>query len=164
MGQARLGTGPCARRTARRASRAPCGSAPLALGVIALALWELVVRLNHIPHYILPGPLLVLQSLIADWHTLWPSLLITLQVTFMALAVATVGGVGLAILFTASRWLELSLFPFAVILQVTPIIAIAPLILIYVDNIHLALLICAADRRVLPDPVQHHARPEQRGP
>jgi NitT/TauT family transport system permease protein len=106
-------------------------------------LWELTVRLNHIPHYILPGPLLVLQSLIADWDTLWPSLLITLQVTLMALAVATVGGVGLAILFTASRWLELSLFPFAVILQVTPIIAIAPLILIYVDNVHFALLICA---------------------
>jgi NitT/TauT family transport system permease protein len=102
-----------------------------------------VVRLNHIPHYILPGPLLVLQSLIADWDTLWPSLLITLQITFMALAVATVGGVGLAILFTASKWLELSLFPFAVILQVTPIIAIAPLILIYVDNARLALLICA---------------------
>jgi NitT/TauT family transport system permease protein len=114
--------------------------APLTIGIVALALWEMVVRLNHIPHYILPGPLLVLQSLIADWHTLWPSLLITLQVTFMALAVATVGGVGLAILFTASRWLELSLFPFAVILQV--IIAIAPLILIYVDNVDLALLIC----------------------
>jgi len=117
--------------------------APLMIGVLALALWELVVRLNDIPHYILPGPLLVLQSLIADWDTLWPSLLITLQITFMALAVATVGGVGLAILFTASKWLELSLFPFAVILQVTPIIAIAPLILIYVDNVHLALLICA---------------------
>ena len=61
----------------------------------------------------------------------------------MALAVATVGGVGLAILFTTSKWIELSLFPFAVILQVTPIIAIAPLILIYVDNTHAALLICA---------------------
>jgi NitT/TauT family transport system permease protein len=118
-------------------------AAPITIGVLALALWELVVRLNHIPHYILPGPILVLQSLIADWGTLWPSLLITLQITFMALAVATVGGVGLAVLFTTSRWLELSLFPFAVILQVTPIIAIAPLILIYVDNVHLALLICA---------------------
>jgi NitT/TauT family transport system permease protein len=118
-------------------------AAPLAIGLVALALWEMVVRLNDIPHYILPGPLLVLQSLIADWGTLWPSLLITLQITFMALAVATVGGVGLAILFTASKWLELSLFPFAVILQVTPIVAIAPLILIYVDNVHLALLICA---------------------
>ena len=117
--------------------------APLAIAFAALALWELIVRLNHIPHYILPGPILVLESLIADWGTLWPSLLITLQITFMALAVATVGGVGLAILFSASRWIELSLFPFAVILQVTPIIAIAPLIVIYVDNVHLALLICA---------------------
>ena len=61
----------------------------------------------------------------------------------MALAAAIVGGVGLAILFSLSRWVELSLFPFAVILQVTPIVAIAPLILIYVDNTYLALLICA---------------------
>jgi NitT/TauT family transport system permease protein len=126
-----------------RAERTVRVAAPLAIGLVALALWEMVVRLNDIPHYILPGPLLVLRSLIADWGTLWPSLLITLQITFMALAVATVGGVGLAILFTASKWLELSLFPFAVILQVTPIVAIAPLILIYVDNVHLALLICA---------------------
>ena len=117
--------------------------APLGIGLAALALWEAIVRINQIPHYILPGPILVLQALINDWGTLYPSLLITLQITFMALAVATIGGVGLAILFTTSKWIELSFFPFAVILQVTPIIAIAPLILIYVDNTHLALLICA---------------------
>jgi NitT/TauT family transport system permease protein len=117
--------------------------APLVIGLAALGLWEVIVRVNQIPHYILPGPILIFQALIDDWSTLFPSLLITLQITFMALAVATVGGVGLAILFTASRWIELSLFPFAVILQVTPIISIAPLILIYVDNVHLALLICA---------------------
>lgn len=117
--------------------------APLALGLVALVAWEAVVRLNQIPHYILPGPLLVAQALIEDWGTLWPSLLITLQITFMALAVAIVGGVGLAVLFTTSKWIELSLFPFAVILQVTPIIAIAPLILIYVDSTRAALLICA---------------------
>jgi NitT/TauT family transport system permease protein len=128
---------------APRAERIARVVAPLVIGLVALALWEAVVRINDIPHYILPGPLLVLRSLIADWGTLWPSLLITLQITFMALAVATIGGVGLAILFTTSRWIELSFFPFAVILQVTPIIAIAPLILIYVDNTYIALLICA---------------------
>ena len=126
-----------------RAERIARIAAPLAIGLSALAIWEVVVRVNDIPHYILPGPLLVLQSLISDWGTLWPSLLITLQITFMALAVATLGGVGLAILFTTSKWIELSLFPFAVILQVTPIISIAPLILIYVDNTYAALLICA---------------------
>ncbi|HEX6112437.1 MAG TPA: ABC transporter permease [Geminicoccaceae bacterium] len=135
------GYGPSQR--AARAERIARVVAPLALGLAALAAWEAVVRVNDIPHYILPGPLLVLQSLIADWGTLWPSLLITLQITFMALAVATLGGVGLAILFTTSKWIELSFFPFAVILQVTPIIAIAPLILIYVDNTYAALLICA---------------------
>jgi NitT/TauT family transport system permease protein len=126
-----------------RAERIVRVAAPVAIGVLALALWEAVVRINQIPHYILPGPVLVLQSLVEDWGTLFPSLLITLQITFMALGVATVGGVGLAILFTISKWIELSLFPFAVILQVTPIISIAPLILIYVDNVHLALLVCA---------------------
>jgi NitT/TauT family transport system permease protein len=117
--------------------------APLAIGCIALAAWEAIVAIYAIPHYILPGPSLVLRSLVSDWGTLFPSLLVTLQITFMALVVATIGGVALAILFTTSKWIELSFFPFAVILQVTPIISIAPLILIYVDNIYLALLICA---------------------
>jgi NitT/TauT family transport system permease protein len=133
---------PPADRAARR-ERIVRIVAPLGIGLMALALWEAVVRVNQIPHYILPGPILVLQALINDWGTLFPSLLITLQITFMALAVATMGGVGLAILFTSSKWIELSFFPFAVILQVTPIISIAPLILIYVHNVHLALLICA---------------------
>jgi NitT/TauT family transport system permease protein len=118
-------------------------AAPLAIGCMALAAWEAIVAIYAIPHYILPGPSLVLGSLIDDWGTLFPSLLVTLQITLMALCVATIGGVALAILFTTSKWIELSFFPFAVILQVTPIISIAPLILIYVDNVYLALLICA---------------------
>ena len=116
---------------------------PAAIAVATLVAWDLVVRINQIPHYILPGPLLVAQSLWNDWGTLQPALFVTLRITFMALAVAVVGGVGLAILFAQSKWIEISFFPYAVILQVTPIIAIAPLILIYVDNTHIALLICA---------------------
>jgi NitT/TauT family transport system permease protein len=117
--------------------------APLSLALAAVGAWDLVVRANEIPPYILPGPGLVLRSLIDDWATLWPSLLVTLKITFLALAAAIVGGVGLAVLFSLSRWIELSLFPFAVILQVTPIVAIAPLLLIYVDNTYVALLVCA---------------------
>jgi NitT/TauT family transport system permease protein len=117
--------------------------APLTVALLAIGAWDLTVRINQIPPYILPGPGLVLESLVRDWPTLWPSLLVTLKITFMALAAAIVGGVGLAVLFSLSRLVELSLFPFAVILQVTPIIAVAPLILIYVDNTHAALLICA---------------------
>ncbi len=116
---------------------------PLALLFLIIGGWEVLVRINEIPPYILPGPLLVVQSLLDNWPSLWPSLLVTLRITFLALAVAVVGGVGLAVLFSLSRWIELSLFPLAVVLQVTPVVAIAPLILIYVDNITLALLICA---------------------
>src|SRR5512145_2847285 len=111
---------------------------PAAIAIATLVAWDLVVRINQIPHYILPGPLLVAQSLWTDWGTLQPALLVTLRITFLALAVAVVGGVGLAILFAQSKWIEISFFPYAVILQVTPIIAIAPLILIYVDNTHIA--------------------------
>ena len=116
---------------------------PIAIGVLSIIAWDLIVRVNHIPHYILPGPLLVAKSLADNWPTLLPALLVTLQITFMALTVAVLGGVGLALLFAQSKWIEISLFPYAVVLQVTPIIAIAPLILIYVDNTHVALLICA---------------------
>ena len=117
--------------------------APLVIGVILLGLWEYAVRAAAIPHYILPGPLLILQTLVADWDTLSQSLWITLQITFMALAASVLIGGLLSILFTQSKWLELSLLPYAVILQVTPIVAIAPLIIIWVNDTLLSLLICA---------------------
>jgi NitT/TauT family transport system permease protein len=116
---------------------------PLLLGVIFLGGWELLVRMSEVPVYILPGPLRIAASLAEGWDTLSDSLLVTLQITFMALLVAVIGGGGLAILFAQSKWIEASFFPYAVILQVTPIVAIAPLILIYVRNTELALLICA---------------------
>lgn len=116
---------------------------PIAILSCAVLGWELLVRIREIPHYILPSPSLIATTLVQDWSILSVSLGTTLKITFSALAVAVVGGVGLAILFTQSKWVEISLFPFAVILQVTPIIAIAPLILIYVNSIPAALLICA---------------------
>lgn len=117
--------------------------APIAIGVVTLGLWELAVRWNGIPSYILPGPLLIGQTLVADWGTLSGSLWITLRITFLALAAAVAIGVTLAVLFTQSKWLEMSLLPYAVILQVTPIVAIAPLIIIWAGDVNLALLICA---------------------
>ena len=117
--------------------------APLLVLVVALTAWEMFVRINKIPHYILPGPLLVVQTLWDSWPSLSMSLWFTVKLTLSALGLAIVGGVGLGTLFALSRYVEISLFPYAVILQVTPIIAIAPLILIYVDSTMGALLICA---------------------
>ncbi|MDQ2927519.1 MAG: ABC transporter permease [Pseudomonadota bacterium] len=118
-------------------------AAPLAVLVVLLVAWELVVRINKIPPYLLPGPLLVLQTLWNSWPSLATSLLFTVKLTLSALGLAILGGVGLGTLFALSRRVEVSLFPYAVVLQVTPIIAIAPLIMIYVDSTMAALLICA---------------------
>lgn len=118
--------------------------APLVVGVLALVVWELFVRINGVPHYILPGPVAIGQTLITDWATLSESLWITLKIALAALFAAVGVGVLLAVLFTQSKWLEMSLFPYAVVLQVTPIVAIAPLIIIWTNNnIPLSLLICA---------------------
>ena len=116
---------------------APAGV--LALGIV---LWDLVVRINGIPPYILPSPGLVLSTLVTDWPILWSSLLATLETTLEGLALAVAGGIGLAVLFNQSRLIEHSLYPSAVILQVTPVVAIAPLLLIYLPQ-HAAVLACA---------------------
>ncbi|MGC2199720.1 MAG: ABC transporter permease [Stellaceae bacterium] len=129
--------------TSGRAAQLLRLAAPLAVGAVLLALWEAIVRLENIPPYILPGPVLITETLWTDGPSLLGSLLVTLRITLAALAAAAVLGGGIAILFSLSRVLALSLFPYAVTLQVTPIVAIAPLIIIWVREPFLALLVCA---------------------
>ena len=118
-------------------------AAPLIFGLAVLALWEAAVRSFAIPVYILPGPLVILKTLWTDGPSLLGSLWVTLKIAFAALAAAVVGGLALAILMSQSRWVEASLLPYAIVLQVTPIVAIAPLIIIWVNNVFLSLLVCA---------------------
>jgi NitT/TauT family transport system permease protein len=116
---------------------------PVAVVFASLAAWHWFVVANAIPHYILPSPGRVWEQLVADRAMLFDALLVTLRITVMALAVAVGGGVLLAILFNQSRFAELVFYPYAVILQVTPIVSIAPLIFIYVENSVARVLICA---------------------
>ncbi len=116
---------------------------PLAIMAFALFMWDRIVVWNEIPKYILPRPGVVLDTLWKDAALLFSSLLVTLRITFLGLLLAVVGGVGLAVLFAQSKWVEMSFFPFAIVLQVTPIVAIFPLINIYVDNQTAKLLLCA---------------------
>lgn len=113
--------------------------------VMALSIlgWHLYVTLAEVPHYILPGPVLVAQKMVEDWPLLWPAMIATGQLTLIALAMAVLGGVALAVAFTQSKWIEMSFFPYAVILQVTPVVAVAPLLQIYVDSPFIAALLCA---------------------
>jgi NitT/TauT family transport system permease protein len=108
----------------------------------SLLAWDLIVRIFAIPPFMLPGPGLVLSTLIADGGLLWGSLMVTLTITLQGFLLAAVGGIALAIAFNQWRLVEYSLYPYAVILQVTPIVAVAPLLLIYLPQ-PLAVLACA---------------------
>jgi NitT/TauT family transport system permease protein len=124
--------------------------APFLLGLIFLAVWEVSVRIGEVPSYILPGPLLIAQTILADAALLFPSLWATLQVAFLALAASVVVGVALAAALAQARWLEAALLPYVIILQVTPIVAIAPLIIVWVENAQAALVLCAWIVAVFP--------------
>lgn len=115
---------------------------PALIFLAALGGWEALVRVNGIPPYILPAPSLVGATLVKDWGMLSGSLLVTLRTTALALGLAVAGSVTLAVLFAQSKWIERSFFPFAVILQVTPVVSIAPLLLIYLEPAS-AVLVCA---------------------
>lgn len=116
---------------------------PVAIMALAIWLWDRICVWNEIPQYILPRPGVVVRALYSDAGLLFGSLLVTLKITLLGLLLAVVGGVGLSVLFAQSKWVEMSFFPFAVVLQVTPIVAIFPLINIYVDNQTARLLLCA---------------------
>ncbi len=115
---------------------------PIVVLALGLLIWEAVVRIEDVPPYVLPAPGLILQTLVTDWALLGRSLLVTLVTTLEGFLLAAVGGVGLAVLFNQSRLVEYSLYPYAVILQVTPVVAVAPLLLIYLPQ-QAAVLACA---------------------
>jgi NitT/TauT family transport system permease protein len=136
--------------TASRSDRVLRWAAPLAVGVLFLVVWQVLVKAFDVPKYIVPSPTLVLETLVSDWSLLFHSLLITLKITFGAFFMAVVIGTAVAFLFVQSRWIEVSFFPYAVLLQVTPIVAIAPLIIIWVKNPTAALIVCATIIALFP--------------
>ncbi len=117
--------------------------APLGIGILLLALWQAAVAIEHVPAYILPGPAAIADSLWRNGPSLLASLWITFRITMAALLAAAGLGLLLAIAIAESRWVEIAVLPYAVALQVTPIVAIAPLIIIWVGSNFFSLLICA---------------------
>ncbi|MFQ6549474.1 ABC transporter permease [Aestuariibius sp. 2305UL40-4] len=132
-----------ARARRARINRIAKWTLPSLVFVGMILAWHLYVVIWEVPHYILPGPVQVFSSIFTDWAVLGPAALVTARLTLMALALAVLGGVALAVTFTQSKWAEMSLYPYAVILQVTPVIAIAPLLQIYIDSAFAAAMVCA---------------------
>jgi NitT/TauT family transport system permease protein len=119
---------------------------PLLLGLAVLALWEGIVAARHVPPYVLPAPSAITRALMNNFPSLMDSLWSTLTVTVEGFLAALITGVALAVAFSQSRAIERTLYPYAVVLQVTPVVAIAPLILIWVgfEHINAALVLIAA--------------------
>ena len=115
---------------------------PLLVFALSIWAWESYVRRHQVPPYILPAPSAIWGTLVKDWPVLAASLLVTLKTTFLGLVLAVVGGVTLAVLLSLSRIVEYSLYPYAVVLQVTPVVAVSPLLLIYLPQ-DMAVLACA---------------------
>jgi NitT/TauT family transport system permease protein len=124
--------------------------APVAVALVLVGVWEAVVRFYAIPQYLVPSPQAVARTLVVDWRLLMGSLEVTLGIALTALLLAIVLGTAIALLFVQSRWIELSFFPYAVLLQVTPIVAIAPLIIIWVHDTRAALVLCAVVVAIFP--------------
>src|SRR5260221_13733038 len=125
-------------------------AAPLALGVIIVVIWEIACRALHIPPFLFPKPSDIAAKLMSDWPALLGALGMTLRVALQAFFAAIVIGTFIAFLFVQSRAIEMSFFPYAVLLQVTPIVAIAPLIIILVKNTQIALTVCATVVALFP--------------
>jgi NitT/TauT family transport system permease protein len=118
---------------------------PLLIAFLLLATWETIVAVKHVPPYILPAPSAIAKALVENWASLSASMLTTITVTLQGFFGAAVAAILLAIVFSQSRLAERALYPYAVILQVTPVVSIAPLIMIWVgfEHIDLALALIA---------------------
>ncbi|WP_422846535.1 ABC transporter permease [Acidovorax sp. M2(2025)] len=117
---------------------------PVLVGLVLVALWQGLVTAMELPPYLVPSPLLMVKTLFTDWAALGGSLWVTVKITVLAFAAATVAGVLISFLFVQSQRIETALFPYAVLLQVTPIVAVAPLIIIWVKDPTASMVICAA--------------------
>ncbi|MES2090263.1 MAG: ABC transporter permease [Pseudomonadota bacterium] len=116
---------------------------PILAATALLALWQAWVTTFEVPSYLVPSPALIAQTLVADWSLLGPALWVTLKITVLSFGLSVLLGSLIAFAFVQSRWIEAALFPYAVLLQVTPIVAVAPLIIIWVKDPTWALVVCA---------------------
>jgi NitT/TauT family transport system permease protein len=117
---------------------------PILVGLVFILVWQGLVTGLNLPPYLVPSPLLMMKTLFTDWAVLGMALWVTVKITLFAFAVATALGVLISFVFVQSKSIEAAFFPYAVLLQVTPIVAIAPLIIIWVKNPTLSMVICAS--------------------
>ena len=116
---------------------------PLVVGLFIITVWQSLVIAYELPPYLVPSPWLMVKTLFIDWAELSLALWVTVKITLLAFMSAAVLGVLISFVFVQSKLIETALFPYAVLLQVTPIVAVAPLIIIWVKDPLASMVICA---------------------
>jgi NitT/TauT family transport system permease protein len=104
---------------------------PVIAFAVLLAAWQVFVAVMGIPQYILPPPTAVLVAAFTRWADIWAALTITFLAALAGLGLSVLVGVAAALVMSQSKVIERSFYPYAVILQTIPIIAIAPLVVIW---------------------------------
>jgi NitT/TauT family transport system permease protein len=127
-------------------------TAPLLAGLIMLAAWEGLTRFYDVPRVVLPPPSAILEALFSRGNILIPAAAVTMGLALIALLISIMLGTGVALLFARVPILERALAPYALVLQATPIIAIAPLVIIWsgIEHPRRAILILAVIVAVFP--------------
>lgn len=100
------------------------------LTVALLVAWEVIVRVGHVPEYLLPAPSQILADLKTDWVILWPAMWVTLREVLIGFVIATAAGVGLAVLLHLYGPLRRALYPLLIGSQTIPIVVLAPILVI----------------------------------
>lgn len=101
------------------------------LAVTLLVFWELSVRVGQVSPRVLPAPIAIVQALISNWSIIYDNAIQTLLETVLGMVVATLLGLLLAILLDTSSWMRRAIYPLLITSQTIPIIALAPLLLIW---------------------------------
>ncbi len=104
----------------------------IVLTLALLALWELYVRAGQVSVQVLPSPIAIIQALINNWSVIYDNTLQTLLETVLGLAIAAILGLLLAITLDISSWMRRAIYPLLITSQTIPIIALAPLLLIWI--------------------------------
>jgi ABC-type nitrate/sulfonate/bicarbonate transport system permease component len=104
----------------------------IVLTLALLALWELSVRAGQVSAQVLPSPIAIVQALINNWSVIYDNTLQTLLETVLGMAIATLLGLLLAIMLDISGWMRRAIYPLLITSQTIPIIALAPLLLIWI--------------------------------
>jgi NitT/TauT family transport system permease protein len=108
--------------------------APVLGGIALAAVWYSLRHVFAVPAWVLPLPHEVVNAVAEEWGTFSRAALLTARSALLGFFSAALGGLVLAMLLASSRWVQRAMYPYLLVLQLTPVIVIAPLIILWAER------------------------------